>query len=178
MGPALAERQRWFYGVCRLAGRVRAYRRSLSRGQFVWFYGGDGRIQSVAGKLGATQGWLGSRAGFIDGPGSWRLCGRNLVNGSPGPSPPDSALSPYSPASAHMVYFLFFFFLLLFFGVNIDAARALENAEGKEGKPSHSWMGKLRLQPELCVVLLGTVMLVRTCPEQHHVPGSSFLALF
>lgn len=75
---------------------------------------------------------------FIDGLGSWRLCGRNLVNGSPGPSPPDSAVSPYSPASARMVYFLLLF-LLLSFGVNIDVARALENAEGKDGKPSHSW---------------------------------------
>lgn len=65
----------------------------------------ESNLQPVAGKFRATQGWLGRRAGFIDGLGSWRLCGRNLVNGSLGPLPPDSAISPYSPASAPMVSF-------------------------------------------------------------------------
>lgn len=63
----------------------------------------ESNLQPVAGKFRATQGWLGRRAGFIDGLGSWRLCGRNLVNGSLGPLPPDSAISPYSPASARRV---------------------------------------------------------------------------
>lgn len=96
----------------------------------------ESNLQPVAGKFRATQGWLGRRAGFIDGLGSWRLCGRNLVNGSLGPLPPDSAISPYSPASAPMVSF--FFSLCppppppLSFGVNVGVTRAFENAvEGK-----------------------------------------------
>lgn len=75
----------------------------------------ESNLQAVDGKFRATQGWLGRRASVIDGLGSWMLCGRNLVNGSLGPLPPDSAISPYSPASALTVSFFilpFFFFLL------------------------------------------------------------------
>lgn len=46
--PALAERQHRFYEVCLVAERVLSYHRSLSRGQFICFYGDDGRIQSAA----------------------------------------------------------------------------------------------------------------------------------
>lgn len=70
----------------------------------------ESNLQPVAGKLGATQGWLGRRAAFIDGLGSRRLCGRNLVNGPLGPLPPDSAISPYLPATAQRVSRLFIFF--------------------------------------------------------------------
>lgn len=72
----------------------------------------ESNLQPVAGKFRATQGWLGRREGFIDGLGSWMLCGRNLVNGSLEPLPPDS---PYSPALAPMVSFFILPFLFVCF---------------------------------------------------------------
>lgn len=87
------------------------------------FYGDDGRIQSAAcsWKVQSHARLAGGRAGFIDGVGSWRLCGRNLVNGSLGPLPPDSAISPYPPAATQRVPFYLLDYKLVL-------ARALENA--------------------------------------------------
>jgi len=88
----------------------------------------ESSLQPVAGKFRATQGWLGRRAGFIDGPGSWRLCGRNLVNGSLGPLPPASAMSP------------FFSSFFLSFGVNVGKInfRKCSRREGCRADPGPS----------------------------------------
>lgn len=84
----------------------------------------ESNLQPVAGKLGATQGRLGRRAAFIDGLGSRRLCGRNLVNGPLGPLPPDSAVSPYLPATAQRVSrFIYLFFSLLSSGMKAAACK-------------------------------------------------------